>query len=310
MNKNWTDKNGTDHSGNMLITKDGFDVIECTHCGLKHVIPLVDQHVQEDFYGEQFYQKEIDNYIKRHQEDFAWWSIDHNEKYDLFEKYLGGSQQKDILDIGSGPGFFLKIGKERGWNVLGVEPGKPAYEYSTNVLGLNVKHEFFSKKNHTEFGKFNVIHMNNVLEHVVNPIEMMELVKEILLPGGLICISSPNDFNPLQLMANKELGKEPWWVVPRHHINYFDSKSLNGLFARVGIQSVYETTSFPLELFMFMGEDYVGDNVVGKSIHKKRMLLESHFNNSNNNSLKRQIYNKFAELCIGREITVIGMNKK
>ena len=53
---------------------------------------------------------------------------------------------------------------------------------------------------------------------------------EITEQKGLICVTSPNDFNPLQKMAVENLSKDYWWVVPDHHVNYFDSKSLNELF--------------------------------------------------------------------------------
>lgn len=39
----------------------------------------------------------------------------------MFEKYLSKKQRR-ILDIGCGPGFFLKFGKERSWKTFGIEP--------------------------------------------------------------------------------------------------------------------------------------------------------------------------------------------
>ena len=306
MNKTWQDNSNIVHTGNLLLSKDGFDVIECDHCGLKHVIPLVDQSVQEEFYTEQFYQKEIDHYIKSHQTDFEWWSIEHNEKFEFFEKHFGGTAQRKILDIGSGPGFFLKVATERGWNAVGIEPGKPAFEFSKNNLHLTVFNEFFSRSNYSSFGIFNVVHLNNVLEHVVNPVDIVSMVKEILVPNGLICISSPNDFNLLQQMAVEELGKDYWWVVPKHHINYFNLKSLKGIFSKIGFRTIFESTSFPLELFLFMGDDYIGNSSIGRTIHQRRMNLEKHFQKWDNNKLKRRIYNKFSEMGIGRELTIIG----
>ncbi len=309
MNKNWKGEKGNLHKGRVLVTKDGYDVIECELCGFKHIVPLHKNTVQEEFYSEKFYQKETKDYIKRHQEDHEWWSIEHNEKYYYFEKYFDETNRRKILDIGSGPGFFLKIGKERGWDVTGIEPGKTAYEFSKHELGLNIINEFFCEQNYLNFGLFDVVHLNNVLEHLVDPINILKMAIEITEQKGLICVTSPNDFNPLQKMAVENLNKDYWWVVPDHHINYFDSKSLNELFNNLRLNVIYETTSFPLELFLFMGDDYIGNDKIGRNIHKKRMTMEKHFSDTGKNELKRRIYNKLAEVGLGRKITLIAKRK-
>jgi len=36
------------------------------------------------------------------------------------------------------------------------------------------------------------------------------------------------------------------------------------------------------------------------------MIMEKHFNNARKNNIKRKIYNKLAEIGIGREYTIIG----
>ena len=306
MDKKWKDNDKVLHTGKILINKDGYDVIECELCEFKHIVPLIDIEDQEKFYTEEFYQKETKNYIERHKEEYEWWCIEHNEKYDYFEKFINSNSEKKILDIGSGPGFFLKAGKDRGWNTIGIEPGKPAYKYSKQELDLNIKNEFFCRETYKNHGLFDVVHLNNVLEHVLNPIDMLIMAKEVLLPNGLVCVTSPNDFNPLQVMAVEYLNKEHWWVVPEHHVNYFDNKSLNNLFIKLDLSVVYETTSFPLELFLLMGKDYIGNDKIGKEIHKKRMIMEKHFNNARKNNIKRKIYNKLAEIGIGREYTIIG----
>jgi len=45
------------------------------------------------------------------------------------------SGSRRILDVGSGPGYFLLHGKNRGWQTLGIEPSKQAAEHGRK-LGL------------------------------------------------------------------------------------------------------------------------------------------------------------------------------
>lgn len=300
MEKEW---NG--HNGLVLHSVDNYDVIECKRCGFKHIIPLQNEKQHAQFYEEGFYQRK-ENYIEKHTEDLEWWTIEHNEKYDFFDQQLANHSTKRILDIGSGPGYFLKIGKDRGWDITGIEPGKPAYLFSTEELGLNVFNGLFSSKNYKEFGNFDVIHMNNVLEHIPEPQQFLTFAYEILEPAGLICVTVPNDYNPLQKVIVTHLKKDPWWVVPKEHCNYFDCKSLSRLMEKVGFKTICTTASFPLELFLLMEEDYIGNSQIGRKIHNKRKKFDQAMAKTNNTNLKRQIYDKLSELGLGREITVIG----
>jgi len=148
--------------------------------------------------------------------------------------------------------------------------------------------------------------MNNVLEHITDPQQFLMLAYEILKPEGLICVTVPNDYNSLQEVVVTYLKKDPWWVVPKEHVNYFDCKSLSKLMKKVGFKTIYTTSSFPLELFILMGEDYIGNSKIGREIHNKRKKFDRAMEKSGNTNLKRKIYNKLSEIGLGREITVIG----
>jgi 2-polyprenyl-3-methyl-5-hydroxy-6-metoxy-1,4-benzoquinol methylase len=167
-------------------------------------------------------------YLKRYQEDAKWWDLVYRDRYDSFEKLLpvGGRR---ILDIGSGPGYFLLHGKQRGWETLGIEPSSQAATHSRN-LGLKIVEDFLNNKTASKLGDFDVIHMSEVLEHIPDPLGMMNIAKQMLRPGGVICVAVPNDYNPFQTALKKACGYKPWWVSPPHHINYFDCTSLQILF--------------------------------------------------------------------------------
>jgi len=298
MEKKWQQ-----HSGMVIDSKNNFDVINCQICGFIHVIPLHCDQKHDEFYQEEFYEGK-EEYIKNHCEDLEWWSIEHNERYDHFEKLLNFEKRRKLLDIGSGPGYFLKVGKGRGWDVTGIEPGLPAFQYSTETLGVNVINTLFSSKNYLDFGAFDVIHMNNVLEHITDPEELLRLTQKILNQDGIISITSPNDYNPLQVVAREHLKKAPWWVSPEEHVNYFNSDSLSNLLKKIGYRTVYRTSSFPLEIFLLMGDDYLDDRKAGRRIHAKRKEFDLAFERLGKTKQKREIYDKLAELNMGRQFTV------
>ena len=56
------------------------------------------------------------------EEDRDWWMLRYRHYYELLEAHAPGTGA--LLDIGSGPGFFLEAGAARGWDVLGFEPSR------------------------------------------------------------------------------------------------------------------------------------------------------------------------------------------
>jgi 2-polyprenyl-3-methyl-5-hydroxy-6-metoxy-1,4-benzoquinol methylase len=256
-----------------------------------------------EIYEEQYYSTEKPEYIKRYEKDQAWWDLCYDERYDYFEKQLPSNRRK-ILDVGSGPALFLVRGKSRGWDVMGIEPSRQAAAYSKG-LGLNIKHGFLTA--HTkDLGTFDVVHMGEVLEHVPNPLEMLTIARDLLNPSGYICIVVPNDYNPFQHALRAVDGYKPWWVAVPHHINYFEPSSLQHVLKQAGFEVTHTTTTFPIDLFLLMGDNYIGNDILGKACHAKRKRFEMTLQKAGLSVLRQKLYQQFATLNIGREIVMYG----
>jgi len=298
-------KKWQDHSGKLLDSKNGYDVIECSLCNNKHIIPIPSEDDLKRVYEDEYYDEEKPLYIERMNEDMEWWNLSYDDRYDSFEEYFNENRRK-ILDVGSGPGIFLKRGEERGWHVTGIEPSKQAFEYSSQTLGLKIHNDFLNEETKETFDTFDVVHMSEVLEHIPNPEGLLNIAYEKLNPGGLICVIVPNDYNPFQIALYEACSYAPWWVAPPHHINYYNFDSLSGLLEKVGFKLLLKESTFPIDMFLLMGRNYVGDDTIGRECHGYRKKFELNLNSANKNNLKRQLNRKFAELNIGREITLIG----
>ena len=298
---------GVEHYGGTIDSKDGFDVIECETCGFKHVVPIPTPEELNKLYKEEFYSTEKPTYFKSTEEDLEWWELTYRNYYQLFDKYYTKKDRK-LLEIGSGPGYFLKCGKEMGWEVIGIEPSKQAFEYSQK-FGVKVINRFFDEKSIKEYGKFDVIYMNTVIEHLPDPISIIKIAKNILKSKGIICIISPNDYNPLQNILRENLSYNPWWVAPPQHINYFDFKSIKNILERLGFEIIESIATFPMEFFLLSGDNYVGNDKLGRKCHFKRKAFEINMYKYGNKHLN-MIYKSLANNGIGREFVVIGRNNE
>ena len=292
------------HQGYVLDSVKEFDVIECETCGFKHVVPIPSLEEMESVYQHEFYTKEKPLYLERHREDLNWWNLVYSERYDTFEELLPPHRRR-ILDVGSGPGFFLLHGKQRGWQTLGIEPSSQATAHSRD-LGLDIVEDFFTKETSRQLGMFDVVHMSEVLEHVLDPRETLELARGLLNPGGLLCVVVPNDYKPFQYALRTVCHYNPWWVDPPHHINYFDFDSLKRLFSSCGFEIALCEATFPIDMFLLMGDNYVGNDALGRACHAKRKTFEHNLKAAGLTALKRKLYQALASVGEGREVQLFG----
>ena len=304
--KSWLDDNGIEHKGRIEAKFNEFEVIHCQLCDFKHVIPLPKSEELEKLYSEEYYSKEKSLYIERYVEDKEWWDITYDQRFTLFESYL---QQKgrSLLDVGSGPGLFLKKGQELGWIVKGIEPSTQAAEYSREVLKLDIEENFLDANLAKNLGQFDVVNLGEVIEHLSDPTEMLKIVNSMLHNGGLISIIAPNDFNPFQLLLENSCDYDPWWIAPPHHLNYFDKESLSKLLDRCGFEVVHNETTFPIDMFLLMGDNYIGNDDLGRSSHTKRMNFD--VNMAKNPTLNARLKKAFADLDLGRELVMLARKR-
>jgi len=292
------------HRGNVLDTVDGIKVIDCKPCGFIHVSPVPTEEELKKFYETEFYEHERPNYFKETREDLPWWMATYQSYYELFEKHTKG---RTLLDIGSGPGHFLACGKKRGWEVVGIEPSGAAAHYS-NKRGLKTIHDFFSYDRAEKLGTFDVVHAAMVLEHVPDPLGFIRDMKKMLRRGGLLAIFCPNDYNPLQQILRTKYGFKPWWVVPKHHLNYFTPQHMKSLFDAEGCTTVELIGTYPLETFLLAGKNYVGNHALGRECHRKRKAFEL-AQYARDPSQLTDLYRGLAQAGIGREYMIIAKKK-
>lgn len=212
---------------------------------------------------------------------------------------------KRVLDIGSGTGELLSSLQENGFEGVGVEPSAEAAGLARDK-GLTVHQgtfeEFVASPQRTAARDFDAAILINVVEHVPDPAALIELTRQVLKPGGILGIRVPNDFNELQLAAQKALGSDAWWIAAPDHINYFDFESLRRLMEGLGFDIVQAQGDFPMELFLLMGDNYVGNPEVGDVCHRKRILFETNIPAE----LRRRFYTACARIGVGRDCFVFG----
>ncbi len=298
------------HTGKILKKIGQSKIIDCKSCKFIHVVPLPTKIELSQHYQKNYYTKTKPNYIKKYQKELDYWNLIFDEKLNFLETKIK-RKNKSIFDLGSGSGYFLKRAKEKGWDVDGIEPNLVAANHSKKI-GIPVINDFFENINIDKMKKFDSINLFDVLEHVPNPTQLLKNCHKLLRSKGILMIEVPNDYNPLQKIVQQSLKKDQYWLTlltksrnyhwssKMDHINYFNFLSLRKLLKKLQFNVIYEQSTFPLELFLLMGDDYLKNEKIGKDIHQKRMIMEKNLINSENQEIKKNLYEKFAQLGIGR----------
>ncbi len=128
----------------------------------------------------------------------------------------------ELLDVGCASGIFLAQALDAGWRVTGLEPSEALYQEAKERIGsrgtilpLILEEASFGEQ------RFNAVTLWDVLEHVVEPTNLMRKCGELLKPGGLLLLNVPD----LDSLEARLLGRR-WPLLLPEHLNYFNRTSL------------------------------------------------------------------------------------
>jgi SAM-dependent methyltransferase len=210
-------------------TSGSYEVHRCRDCGLERTWPVPSlaelktlYEAQYNFGGEtgtpytKLRERFLMSYLYR-----LWIRLDGDIS---FHSRCGSGR---LLDIGCNEGRGLQIYRSNGFQAEGLELNELAAAQARNA-GFNVHTCLLG--DYTPVAPYDVAVLSNVLEHSLNPRQMLRDVHRILTNGGKVWISCPSS----QSWLSKIFGSS-WinWHVP-FHIFHFSPKTLRKLLADAG----------------------------------------------------------------------------
>jgi SAM-dependent methyltransferase len=146
-----------------------------------------------------------------------------------------------ILDVGCGDGFHLRILRDFGpatWRLEGLEPDAKAVAAARSA-GLTVHRGTIQEVSLPE-GRYDLLMLIATIEHVDNPVAVLQAARALLKPGGrLIVVTDNADTYDFALFGRRHWGG---YHFPRHW-QLFTRQTLSMVAERSGLEVVGITTA-------------------------------------------------------------------
>ena len=232
---------------NILFAKKSFTLVKCLKCKMVFV--------QNPLNSEIYKVPDILDYKRYSHIDIR---LRHYYIIDLitYHMHTMNFKEPEILEIGCGFGEVYQVAKLNKYKYYAIEPSKKRVEYvrSKNLDVFEGTFEEYILNNKNK--QFDIIILDNVLEHIPKPRELLEKIDSILKYGGRIIIIVPN-LNDIRGYII------PFWkkkqIVPVGHCNYFTKKTLITLLDTIGYKRV-------LPIFYFKHAHWCINNLISLKI--------------------------------------------
>ena len=206
-----------DNRNDWAIYDDVLKAVQCLNCNLVFMERILS-----------------DLGLKKYYEDYIVYRFGHKKKWDqrkvmyeidksyLLKHVLTGK----LLDVGCSSGEFLKV-LSNSFDCTGIDVDRKAVD-----LAKNEESEISDKvilmslgEAVDELGKFDIITMRGVIEHLSNHTETFEIADQMLKKGGgiLFICATPNVASPCAALY-----REKWnQFDPLQHITLFSAQTVN-----------------------------------------------------------------------------------
>jgi len=233
---------------------DGWNIVKCKGCGFHYTNPRPFLSQLPDFYKEDYF-NDIRHSKKFYNDDGSIRNStgNYNNRIKTIENHV--NCRGSLLEIGAARGGFLKVMRERGWQISGVEISENAVKLAKEINNVDLfcgTFDQFNTKN-----KFDVICMYQTLEHVSNPKKVIEKAYLLLNKKGILVIEVPN-IKGFDIKKDKRR-KKLVYDLPRH-LNHFSPKFLSNQLIKIGFSIIEKDRYYPQFLLDWMETKQKGKN--------------------------------------------------
>jgi len=220
-----------------LSVEGGFQVFGCRSCAFRWLDPIPDPEYIQRLYSKEYFEGGF-SYTTQ----VATQAACYGRRMEALLGFRGRAGGR-LLDVGCATGEFLDVARQHGFAVQGLEVS----EYSVvkaRKKGLDVVHGMLEQM--SRVSPFDVVTCSHVLEHLPSPVHALQQIHDLLLPGGLLYLEVPYQYEGLVDVIARLRGEDrPFGVWSVHHRSFFTPRSLRQLAEASNFDLLSATTFLP-----------------------------------------------------------------
>jgi SAM-dependent methyltransferase len=251
----------------------------CENCGAYYLWPYISDALISELYSKSYFTGLSDSNSKLHvpssnndyESEFAAVRISKFRKtvQTLIERVPNA---RNILDIGAATGDFLAVAQEYGLSVSGIELSSYAAAKAKEKYGFEFHQTGIVDYQGDE--KYDLIHLNHVFEHFGSPHQALERLAKLLMPGGMIYVEVPFQFNLFEVIKYRLTGRRKVFdIFSIHHPMFYRPRTLKRVFEDHGFNcnsmSVFNWSRYSavglkghLKKIMWFAASFVGQGIM------------------------------------------------
>jgi 2-polyprenyl-3-methyl-5-hydroxy-6-metoxy-1,4-benzoquinol methylase len=174
--------------------------------------------------------------LPRSRQELAQWAVHEKFKAELLVKFI---DRGSLIEIGPSNGAFALLAQELGFDVTAIEVDLRCAEFIQNVLNIRAIHTVDEVQALASAGPADAIAMWQVLEHLSRPADVLRTAAQVLRPGGILIVATPN---PMALQF-RLLGKAWTHLDAPRHVVLMPRTAVETISRRAGLEPIYFTVT-------------------------------------------------------------------
>ena len=223
----------------MVRDNPNIQIVECNDCGL--VFLSQTEQITSDFYQNSGMHSERLSSIEEWLQETE---VDDQRRFELVKNLL---PNKNLLDFGCGAGGFLKKAKAFTARITGIELETRIRQYWAGEINIvsSVEEAITTNK------KYDLITAFHVLEHCLDPREVLKSLSHLLEPNGRMIVEVPNSEDALLTTYDCDAFQRfSYWS---QHLFLFNSNTLEKLALQAGLRvtAIQHYQRYPLSNHLY-----------------------------------------------------------
>ncbi|MFH0750003.1 MAG: class I SAM-dependent methyltransferase [Candidatus Gottesmanbacteria bacterium] len=217
---------------NLIYLLKQWNIYKCDECSYVFVYPFLSQKKLK-----KLYLRFKNNIFEK--SDIILRDAKHSLQF--INKYK--NRRTKLFDVGCGSGIFLAEAAKYNWEVVGNDISSTLIDFLKKTFNFDIFKGDFLNINITK--RYDIITLNQVIEHFSRPRLLIKRCHKILNKDGLIYIATPNISSTLSKIMKRNFD----YIIPPEHLSYFNKKTLCDILISEGFRILeFNTWSYSVDL--------------------------------------------------------------